>query len=271
MTGDGNVGFVKLVIDNTSTLLALSVRVGKKAKNPRSIKATETLISFLIVANVKRSRYFRAEQGKVVRPSMKITMSEIIEFENEIAGLYKSGHIRAPIHLRSGSEEYLIDVFNKVKKDDYIFSYWASHIQCLLKGVPQEQLKDAIVKGDSIALSFPEYRILCSGIVGSLAGVAVGTAYTLKRSKKQDHVWLFTGDMGAECGIFHEALKYAVNQDLPITFVVEDNGVSVVTDTKETWGAEEPWFKGTRFEKKVIYFQYKNGWPHSGIGARIAF
>jgi TPP-dependent pyruvate/acetoin dehydrogenase alpha subunit len=173
--------------------------------------------------------------------------------------------------LRSGCEDQLIEIFKKVKADDYIFGYWASHIHCLLKGVAPEKLRAAILDGRSISLCFPEHRIYCSGIVGSLAGVAVGTALGIKKQNKKEKVYLFTGDMGAETGSFHEALKYAVNFDLPIEFVVEDNGVSVVTDTKKTWNAKDPWFKDTRFEEKVTYYQYENGWPHSGVGAKIAF
>ena len=75
-------------------------------------------------------------------------------------------------------------------------------------------------------------------------------------------MFLFTGDMGAETGIFHEALKYATNFDLPIHFIVEDNNISVLTDTREVWNSKAPWFKGTPYEKKIVYYEYKNGWPH---------
>jgi TPP-dependent pyruvate/acetoin dehydrogenase alpha subunit len=193
------------------------------------------------------------------------------EFEDEIKDCYLNAMIRAPIHLRSGCEAALIDIFQNVKPEDYVYSYWASHLHCLLKGVPREQLKQQILDGNSISLCFPEYNVYCSGIVGSLAGVAVGTALALKRNGKPGHVWLFTGDMGAECGIFHEAVKYATNFDLPITFVVEDNGVSVLTDTRATWGDAVPWWEGTRYAEKIRYFRYVNGYPHSGISVKVAF
>ena len=43
------------------------------------------------------------------------------------------------------------------------------------------------------------------------------------------------GDMTAETGIAHECIKYARNHQLPIRFIVEDNGKSVCTDTREAW------------------------------------
>ena len=199
------------------------------------------------------------------------SISELRDFEEEIKECYLQKLIRAPIHLRSGLEADLIRIFSEIEPHDYVFTYWASHLHCLLKGVPRAEVKQAILDGRSISLVFPEHRVYCSGIVGSLAGVAVGTALSIKRSGGPEKVWLFTGDMGAECGIFHEAVKYATNFDLPVSFVVEDNGVSVLSDTRATWGSSTPWFVGTPYEKKVTYFKYQNSYPHSGVAVKVAF
>ncbi len=202
---------------------------------------------------------------------MTYTAQQLRQFEDDIKDCYLNKMIRAPIHLRGGCEDELIKIFADVKSEDYVYGYWATHLHCLLKGVPPEELKGQILAGNSISLCFPKHNIYCSGIVGSLAGVAVGTALSLKRDGKPGHVWLFTGDMGAECGIFHESVKYATHFDLPITFVVEDNGVSVLTDTRATWGHTQPWWEGTRYASKIRYFKYINEYPHSGISVRVAF
>lgn len=203
----------------------------------------------------------------------QLTKEDIVSFESEIAEIFGQGKIRAPVHLRAGREDYLIDIFNSnnICDEDYVYGYWDSHELALLKGVPREQVKQAILDGNSISLCFPEYKFLCSGIVGSLMGTAVGTAWALKNENKKGRVYLFCGDMSSETGIFHESVKYAYNFDLPVTFVVCDNGLSVMTDTRETWGSKEPWFKDTKFENKIIYFQYENGYPHSGLGKLIKF
>lgn len=201
----------------------------------------------------------------------KFTEQDLAAFEEEIKDCYLNKLIRAPIHLRSGCEAALIGIFEQYRPGDYIYCYWASHMHCLLAGVPPEKVKQAILDGKSISLCFPEYNLYCSGIAGSLAGVAVGTALGIRRKNEQRHVWLFTGDMAAECGIFHEAVKYATHFDLPVTFVVEDNGVSVLTDTRATWGSDQPWFAGTRYEEKIIYFKYTNSYPHSGVSVKVAF
>jgi len=202
-----------------------------------------------------------------------LTKTDLESFENEIAEIFGKGLIKAPVHLRAGREEELVRIFRKfdIGPDDYVFGFWDSHELCLLKGVSRDSVKQAIMEGRSIALSFPEHKIYCSGIVGSLMGVAAGVAWALKREGKKGRAFLFCGDMSSETGIFYEAVKYAVNFDLPAVFVVSDNGLSVMTNTREVWGAQEPWFKGTRFESKIEYFQYKNAWPHSGLGKLIKF
>lgn len=202
-----------------------------------------------------------------------LTKEDLISFEQEIAAIFATGVIRAPVHLRSGREEKLIEIFreHRIGPDDYVFGYWDSHELALLKGVPRDVLKQAIVEGKSISLCFPEYKVLCSGIVGSLMGTAVGAAWSLQRQGKPGAAYIFCGEMSAETGVFHEAVKYAVNFDLPVKFIVCDNGVSVMTKTREVWGCEDPWFKDTKYESKIIYFKYVNGYPHSGLGKLIKF
>lgn len=203
----------------------------------------------------------------------QLTKEDLSSFEKEIADIFAEGKIRAPVHLRAGREEQLIKIFEEqqIGGDDFVYGFWDAHELALLKGVPREQVKQSILDGNSIALCFPEYKVLCSGIVGSLMGTAVGTAWSLKNQNKPGRAFLFCGDMSSETGVFHEAVKYATHFDLPVKFIVSDNGLSVMTDTRETWGSDEPWFLGTKYADKIIYFKYKNAYPHSGLGWKIKF
>jgi len=93
-------------------------------------------------------------------------------------------------------------------------------------------------------------------------------ALDIKRKGQANHVWCFVGDMTSETGTFFENWKYAVNHDLPITYVIEDNGKSVCTLTKEVWNSELYFKNETR---KIIYYQYETKYPHAGAGKRIQF
>jgi len=203
-----------------------------------------------------------------------LTKQNLIDFEEDIAQCFNQKMIKAPIHLYSNNEEEMINVFQEIRPQDWVFSAWRSHYQCLLKGVPPEQLKQAILDGKSISLSFPSYKIFCSAIVGGSVPIAVGTALAIKRQGLDEKVYCFVGDMTSETGIMWESLKYSISYDLPIVFIVEDNGLSVCTDTRKTWNMEILTFEYQlpKSSKKYIrYYKYKNKWPHAGSGSRIQF
>ena len=199
---------------------------------------------------------------------------ELIAFEEEIAECFNNAQIRAPIHLYSGNEKHIINIFKNVKKEDYVFCTWRSHYQCLLKGVPKDRLKKDILAGKSITLCYPEYNIFSSAIVTGSISIANGRALAEKLKGSNSHVWCFVGEMSSETGAFHENVKYSTAHNLPITWVIEDNGKSVCTDTRETWN-----MKNLSYEEfdllnsrgNVIYYKYNTKYPHAGAGKRIQF
>ena len=195
---------------------------------------------------------------------------DLIKFEKEIAELFNNKKIRAPIHLYSGNEDFLINFFKKIKKQDWVFCSWRSHYQCLLKGVPEKRLKQEILEGKSISLCFPDYKIYSSAIVGGNLPTAVGVALSLKRNNKNEKVYTFIGDMTSETGIAHECIKYSRNKKLPIHFIIEDNEKSVCTDTRKAWNQKKLSYEG-KSDKYVTYYHYKLKYPHAGAGKRVQF
>ena len=137
--------------------------------------------------------------------------------------------------------------------------------------MPRNRIKEEILSGRSISLCFPEHKIYSSALVGGSIPIAVGTAMSLKIQKKSDtKVFCFMGEMTSETGIAHECIKYSRNFDLPIHFVVEDNSMSVCTDTRKTWKQKKLSFEGKN-DKFITFYSYKSKWPHAGAGKRIQF
>ena len=198
------------------------------------------------------------------------TAAELIRFEDEIAEQFNAAQIKAPVHLYSGNEAAIIAVFEQVQEQDWVFCSWRSHYQCLLKGVPPEELKQEILAGHSISLCFPRYRIYSSAIVGGNLPIAVGTAMAIKRQEDKAKVYCFLGEMTAETGIAHECIKYSRQHQLPIHFIVEDNGKSVCTDTRATWKLEQLSFEQST-DPMISYYQYETKYPHAGAGVRVQF
>jgi len=199
-----------------------------------------------------------------------LTKEELIAFEDEIAELFNSGKIRAPIHLYSGNEIELINIFERIKINDWVFCSWRSHYQCLLKGVPASSVREEILSGRSISLCFPEYKIYSSAIVGGVLPIAVGVAMAIKRSGEGSHVYCFMGEMTSETGIAHECIKYSRNFGLPIHFIVEDNSKSVCTDTREAWNQSKLTYEDS-VDPMVTYYKYSTKYPHAGAGKRVQF
>ena len=189
----------------------------------------------------------------------------LVQFERKMADHWESGKVRGPIHLSGGNEDELIEIFKIIKKTDWVFSTWRSHYHALLKGVPSEWLEQEILEGRSITIINKEENFYSSGIVAGIIPIAVGVAISNKRNGNNDIVWCFVGDMTFETGTFMENYKYAKNFDLPIKFVVEDNGVSTNTPTIETWN------KKSEIPKDIIWYEYEKQWPHYGTGKWVIF
>jgi TPP-dependent pyruvate/acetoin dehydrogenase alpha subunit len=200
-----------------------------------------------------------------------MTIKKLVLFEEEIANIFNKGLIRAPIHLAYGNENKLIKIFRRIKFNDWIFCSWRSHYHCLLKGVPFHLVKKEILNGKSISLCFPKYKVYSSAIVGGILPIALGTALSIKLNKKKNKVFCFIGDMTSETGIAHETIKYAINFNLPIHFIIEDNNKSVCTNTRKTWGSNFSTYEKNKNKKFITYYKYKNKYPHAGAGQRVQF
>ena len=189
---------------------------------------------------------------------------ELLAFEEKIITFYENGRIRAPVHLSGGNEEQLIEIFKNIKPTDWVFSTHRNHYHALLHGISPEWIEEQILEGNSICLNNADHNFFSSAIMGGIIPIALGTAFALKRKGSDRKVWAFIGDMASYMGVFHEALRYAEGHDLPITFIVEDNGMSIETPTKKVWGEKS-------VKNKVMKYVYTRKFPHHGIGKWVTF
>ena len=197
---------------------------------------------------------------------INITVDDLKSFEEEVKVVYEAGGIKAPVHLAGGNEQNLIDIFQYVHKDDWVFASWRNHYHALLHGIPRDTLMDLVVRGKSMSVYSKEPKLYTSSIVGGIIPIALGTAKAQKESGSDRKTWCFIGDMTFESGIFYEAYKYAKNFNLPLQFVVEDNNMSTNTPTDETWGGVK-----RNVPDDVIYYKYERVFPHHGTGNWVLF
>ena len=202
---------------------------------------------------------------KIVR-DIKLTEKDLITFEEDVKEYYEDAKITAPVHLSKGNEKEVLEIFQYVHPDDWVFSSWRNHFHALLHGLDRDVLMEDIIDGRSMSTNSIKPKFYSSSIVAGIIPIAVGAANALKMKKSERGVWCFIGDMTFETGIFYESYKYVKNFNLPLQFVVEDNNLSTNTPTDETWGGIK-----RDVPDDVIYYSYERGYPHHGTGNWVLF
>jgi TPP-dependent pyruvate/acetoin dehydrogenase alpha subunit len=200
---------------------------------------------------------------------------ELIAFEQNCKKLFEQGKINCPLHLSGGNEAELIDFFKSIKHYDYVFSTHRSHYHYLLKGGSAKDLLDelqgkktAVCKGRARSMNIcdPRINFYASAIVAGSCAIAVGVALALKKKKRKGVVWCFLGDGAEDSGHFVEAARFAYARGLPLTFIIEDNDLSVYATKEQRWH-RHPAFNCPN----VLRYDYIRTEPHVGIGKHVQF
>lgn len=102
--------------------------------------------------------------------------------------------------------------------------------------------KDGFTAGRERSFHFgiPEYNII--GMIshlGAMLPVADGMALAAKLRKEDRIVLSFSGDGGVSEGDFHEAVNLAAVWQLPVIFLIENNGYGLSTPTTEQYACKQ--------------------------------
>ena len=192
-----------------------------------------------------------------------MTAAELIDFVARVQHLWESGELPFLVHLCGGNENELISIFSEVKEGDWIFSSHRAHYHYLLAGGSTGRLEQLIRDGRSMFVFDRERNFLTSSVLGGTCAIAAGVAWQLKQDESPNRVWCFLGDGAEEEGHFYESVLFVQGNNLPCTFVIEDNDRSVDTNkAQRRGGAEIAW------PPCVRRYHYKPTWPHAGSGCK---
>lgn len=192
------------------------------------------------------------------------TADQLIAFERRMADLFEAGELPFLLHLSGGNEQQLIELFHEVRDGDWIFSGHRSHYHYLLAGGSEQRLEQLIRDGRSMFVFDRRLNFLTSSVLAGTCAIAAGVAWQLQESGSPNRVWCFLGDGAEDEGHFYEAVRFVDGHNLPCTFVIEDNSVSVDSDYFQRWGthARHPW------PVCVRRYRYERTWPHAGTGCK---
>jgi 2-oxoisovalerate dehydrogenase E1 component len=143
----------------------------------------------------------------------------------------------------SGAGHEATAVFERhLRPDDYLHCHYRDKALMLARGVPIAQFFNGLLcnanspsagRQMSAHLSDPERHLLSLvGPVGNNALQAVGVAAEIKNRANEPIVLCSLGDGTSQQGEFLESVAEAVRWNLPVLFVVQNNRLSISTDTR---------------------------------------
>jgi 2-oxoisovalerate dehydrogenase E1 component len=153
-----------------------------------------------------------------------------------------------------GQEAISVGITAVLDKDEYILPCTETWVflqvetfRCTDYFLNGKAKPSGFTKGSDRSFHFgtQEYKII--GMISHLGpqlGVADGIALANKLKKNGKVTAVFTGEGATSEGDFHEALNIASVWDLPVLFVIENNGYGLSTPTNEQYRCENLADKG---------------------------
>lgn len=120
---------------------------------------------------------------------------------------------------------------------------------------------DGYSNGRERSFHFGSREHAISGMISHLGpqlGVADGVALAYKLGGKKQAALVFSGDGGTSEGDFHEALNVASVWDLPVIFLVENNGYALSTPVSEQYRCESLVYKAEGYGMEGVRIDGNN-------------
>lgn len=161
------------------------------------------------------------------------TMRTIRLFEERLHCEFSWGELPGFVHLYAGAEACATGVMMHLNERDCIASTHRGHGHCIAKGIDVAQMMAELFgkaagvccgKGGSMhIMDLSKGMMGANGILGAGASLICGAGLAAKYRNDNSVGITFLGDSAANQGTVLESMNLAVDWNLPVIFVVENN------------------------------------------------
>ena len=182
-----------------------------------------------------------SKEGKI---ELLRKMVRIRRFEERSLRSYQAKKIGGFLHLYIGQEAVAVGCCSLMGANDHVITAYRDHGHAMAVGMDTKPLMAELYgkitgcskgKGGSMHYFAPSLNYWGGhGIVGGQIPLGAGLAYALKYKKLKGAAMAFMGDGAVNQGAVHEAYNLAALWNLPVIFVVENNGYSMGTSQERS-------------------------------------
>ncbi|MEQ9261545.1 MAG: pyruvate dehydrogenase (acetyl-transferring) E1 component subunit alpha [Owenweeksia sp.] len=201
-------------------------------------------------------------------PKKKITKSVYLKwyedmlfwrkFEDKAAALYIQQKIRGFLHLYNGQEAVLAGSLLAMEEGDKMITAYRNHVQPIGLGVEAKKIMAELMgkvtgtsegNGGSMHMFSKEHHFYGGhGIVGGQIPLGAGLAFADKYADRKNVTLCYMGDGAVRQGAFHETMNLAMLWNLPVVFIIENNGYAMGTSVARTANHSDIWKLGLGYE-----------------------
>ncbi|MFZ9747458.1 MAG: pyruvate dehydrogenase (acetyl-transferring) E1 component subunit alpha [Opitutaceae bacterium] len=175
-------------------------------------------------------------------------MVRIRRFEERSLRAYQAKKIGGFLHLYIGQEAVAVGCCSLMGPNDHVITAYRDHGHAIAVGMDTKPLMAELYgkatgcskgKGGSMHYFDPSRNFWGGhGIVGGQIPLGAGLAYALKYKGLKGAAMAFMGDGAVNQGAVHEAYNLASLWNLPVVFVIENNGYSMGTSQARSSAGE---------------------------------
>jgi pyruvate dehydrogenase E1 component alpha subunit len=176
----------------------------------------------------------KEEKVKLLRDMVRIR-----RFEERSLQAYQGGNIGGFLHLYNGQEAVAVGSVSVCGPHDHLITAYRDHGHALAVGMGMDECMAELFgkatgcskgKGGSMHFFAPDKNYWGGhGIVGGQTPLGLGIAYAMKYKGLKGACLCYMGDGAVNQGAFHESLNLASLWDIPVVYVIENNGYSMGT------------------------------------------